>query len=244
MTYPSTGPPPSPAWGPPYPYAPQMHLQPTGPQPSSALAIISFIMSLIAFFFGWIPFLGILLGALGLILAIFAIRMPVLRGLAVAAIILSTIAALTSLVTTGIFVLAMFSGGTSTTGTKAVTSYAPEDFVEIDDRTLAGIAKDPDVHAGETLILYGYVTQFDANTGPCEMRVSVSATKQSSWIDYEHNSLAFSGDGDSECPELEDVISDDEVKLTVVLEGGSTYSSLGGSTRVPYFEVIDAEVLQ
>lgn len=244
MTYPSVGGPANSAWGPNYPPPPQMHFQPAGPQPSSALAIISFITGLIAFFFGWVPFLGLALGALGLILAIFAVRKPVLRGLAVAAIVLSTIAALTSLVTTGIFVLALFSGGESTPDDKVATSYAPEDFVEVDDRTLAGIAKDPDAHVGETLILYGYVTQFDANTGPCEMRVSVSATQQSSWIDYEHNSLAFSGDGDSDCPELGDVIAEDEVKLTVVLQGGRTYSSLGGGTRVPYFEVIEAEVVQ
>ena len=244
MTYPSVGGPSSSGWAPQYPSPPQLHFPPTGPQPSSALAIISFITSLIAFFFGWIPFLGLFLGALGLGLAIFAIRKPVLRGLAVTAIILSTIAALTSLVTTGIFVLALLTGGDSSPEDKVAASYAPEDFVEIDERTLAGIAKDPDSHAGETLILYGYVTQFDANTGPCSMRVSVSATPQSSWIDYEHNSLAFSGDGDSDCPELRDVIADDELKLTVVLHGGETYSSLGGGTRVPHFEVIEAEILK
>lgn len=244
MTYPSVGGPSSSAWDPQYPSPPQMYLQPPGPQPSSALAIISFITSLIAFFFGWIPFLGLFLGALGLGLAIFAVRKPVLRGLAVAAIVLSTIAALTSLVTTSIFVLALFSGGDSAPEDEVAISYAPEDFVEIDERTLAGIAKDPDAHAGETLILYGYVTQFDANTGPCNMRVSVSAVPESSWVDYEHNSLAFSGDGDSDCPELDDVITDDELKLTVVLHGGETYSSLGGGTRVPNFEVIEAEVLE
>ncbi|MGP5099653.1 hypothetical protein ACTXJ1_16685, partial [Brachybacterium alimentarium] len=70
-----------------------------------------------------------------------------------------------------------------------------------------------------------------------------SADKQSSWLEYEHNSLAFSGDGDSQCPELDDIVADDQVKLTVVLQGGESYNSLGGYTTVPKFEVVDAEVL-
>jgi len=217
-------------------------MPPQTPQPSTALAVISFIVSIIAFFFGWVPFIGLFLGLVGLVLAVLAVRKPVLRGLAIAGIVLSMLAALTSLVTTGLFVIALASDS-SGSPTASAESYAPEDFVEIDERTLAGIAKDPDAHTGETLIVYGYVTQFDANTGPCEMRVSVSAQEQSSWIEYEHNSLAFSGDGDSKCPELSDVVADDEVKLSVVVRGGKTYSSLGGGTRVPHLEVVTAEVI-
>lgn len=217
---------------------------PQGPRPSSALAITGFIVGLIAFLCGWIPFLGLVLGAAALLLSVLAVRKPVLRGLAITGIILSVIAGLTSLVTSALFTLALIGGSDSSSPqSESKQTHAPEDFVEIDDRALAGIAKDPDAHAGETLILYGYVSQFDANTGPCEMRVSVSAEQQSSWMDYEHNALAYSGDGDDTCPELDDVLQDDQVKLTVVLEGGKTYSSLGGGTRVPYFEVIDAEVL-
>lgn len=230
-----------PGWNTPY-GPPQPQLAPQAPQPSSALAVISFITGIVAFFFGWIPFVGLFLGLTGLTLALFAIRKPVLRGLAITSIVLSTIAALTSLVTTGLFVIALASSG-GTTPVPSDETFSPEDFVEVDERTLASIAKEPDAHAGETLIVYGYVTQFDANTGPCEMRVSVSAEKQNSWLEYEHNSLAFSGDGDSECPELSDIIADDQVKLSVVVRGGKTYSSLGGGTRVPHFEVIDAEVI-
>lgn len=240
MSYPSTSGHMTPAWNHPYGSRPP-YMPPNAPRPSSALAVISFITGLVAFFFGWIPFVGLFLGMTGLLLAILAIRKPVLRGLAIAGITLSTIATLTSLVTTGLFVLALLPGGDTTTARP--TSYAPQDFAEIDERELAGIAKDPDAHVGETMIVYGYVTQFDANTGPCEMRVSVSAEKKSSLLDYEHNSLAFSGDGDSECPELSGIIADDEVKLSVVLDGGKTYSSLGGGTRVPSFEVIEAEVI-
>lgn len=244
MAYSAPSGPPGPAWT---PQPQQGHVQqvpPQGPRPSGALAIIAFIVSLVAFLCGWIPFLGLLLAATGLLLSVFAVRKPTLRGLAITGIVLSVIAGLTSLVTSALFTLAMIGeSGSSSSRPESKPSYSPEDFVEIDERTLAGIAKDPDAHSGETLILYGYVSQFDANTGPCEMRVSVSAEKQSSWIDYEHNSLAYSGDGDEDCPELDNVIQDDQVKLTVVLEGGESYNSLGGNTKVPYFEVVEAEVL-
>lgn len=243
MAYSSAGGYGEPAWGPARPPVQQPYPPSLGPQPSGALAIVAFIASLVAFFFGWVPFLGLVLGAIGLLLSIIAVRMPVLRGLSIAGIVLSTIAGLTSLVTTGLFLLALLGSSGPAPSQEAAASHSPEDFVEIDSRTLAGIAKDPDAHAGETLILYGYVTQFDADTGPCTMRVSVSADKQSSWLEYEHNSLAFSGDGDSQCPELQNIVADDQVKLTVVLQGGESYNSLGGYTTVPKFEVVDAEVL-
>lgn len=231
-----------PSWNPHPPHF-QLYGPPPGPQPSGALAIVGFIVSLIAFLCGWVPFLGLGLGAVGLLVSIIAVPKQTLRGLAVAGIVLSTIAALTSLVTTGLFLLALLGSPTSTQNQDVAASHAPEDFVEIDERTLSGIAKDPDAHAGETLILYGYVTQFDADTGPCRMRVSVSAEQRPSWYEYEHNSMAYSGDGNSDCSELDDVVADDEVKLTVVLRGGESYNSLGGYTTVPYFEIIDAEVL-
>lgn len=216
---------------------------PPAPQPSSALAILAFITSIIAFMTGWVPFLGLGLGLLGLLLSVLAVRKQHLRGLSVAGIVMSTLATLTSLVTTGLLLLAMFSDSSSSTRTQAAETYSASDFVEVDERELSGIARDPDAHEGKTLIVYGHITQFDANTGPCEMRVSISATKQSQQYDYEHNSLAYSGDGESECPDLSDVVQDDEVKLSVVIEGGKSYSSIGGRTNVPYLQIVEVEVL-
>lgn len=245
MTYSSAGGHAGPAWGPPAPIQPPYPPAPTGPQPSGALAIIGFIVGIVAFLCGWIPLVGLVLGIAGLLLSILAVRKPTLRGLAVTGIVLSTIAALTSLVTTSLFAIALLGSSDSAPGPtpEVAASHAPEDFVEIEERELSNITKDPDAHAGETLVLYGYVTQFDADSGPCRMRVSVAAEQKSAWYEYEHNSLAYSGDGESECPELDDVVADDEVKLTVVLQGGESYHSLGGYTTVPYFEVIEAEVI-
>lgn len=74
---------------------------------SGAFAIVAFIGSIVAFCFGWVPFLGLGLGLLFLLLSLVSVMNPTPRGLAVAGIVLSTLATLTSLVTTGITILGM-----------------------------------------------------------------------------------------------------------------------------------------
>lgn len=236
----------SPYWGASrHPAPPPHYLPPPGPQSSGVLAIIAFIGSLIAFFFGWVPFVGLGLGLLFLLLSVLAVLKPTFRGMAVAGIVLSTLATLTSLVTTGIIVLGMIGANNapSSAGTSSSPSYAAEDFQETDERTLSTIARDPDSHVGETLIVYGHITQFDANTGPCTMRLSISAEKRSTWLDYDHNALAYSGDGRSSCPDLDDVVEGDQIQLSVVLQGAESYSSLGGWTNVPHLEIYEVDVL-
>src|SRR5690625_765296 len=152
----------SPYWGPPRHLGPPPHhLPPPGPQSSGALAIIAFIGSLVAFFFGWVPFIGLGLGLIFLLLSVLAVLKPALRGMAITGIVLSTLATLTSLVTTGIMVLGIIGASSppSSAGAGTAPSYTAEDFQETDERTLSTIARDPDSHAGETLIVYGYISQ-------------------------------------------------------------------------------------
>ena len=113
-----------PAWGPARPPVQQPYPPSLGPQPSGALAIVAFIASLVAFFFGWVPFLGLALGAIGLLLSIIAVRTPVLRGLSIAGIVLSTIAGLTSLVTTGLFLLALLGSSGPAPSQEAAASHS------------------------------------------------------------------------------------------------------------------------
>lgn len=236
----------NPYWGPPRrPGPPPHYLPPPVPQSSGALAIIAFIGSLVAFFFGWVPFIGLGLGLIFLLLSVLAVLKPTLRGMAITGIVLSTLATLTSLVTTGIVVLGIIGANSppSSAGASPAPSYTAEDFQETDERTLSTIARAPGAHAGETLIVYGHISQFDANTGPCTMRMSISATKRSSWLYYDHNSLAYSGDGRSTCPDLDDVVEGDQVKVSVILQGAESYSSLGGWTNVPHLEIYEVEVL-
>ena len=164
----------NPYWGPPRrPGPPPHYLPPPVPQSSGALAIIAFIGSLVAFFFGWVPFIGLGLGLIFLLLSVLAVLKPTLRGMAITGIVLSTLATLTSLVTTGIVVLGIIGANSppSSAGASPAPSYTAEDFQETDERTLSTIARDPGAHAGETLIVYGHISQFDANTGPCTMRM-------------------------------------------------------------------------
>lgn len=104
--------------------------------------------------------------------------------------------------------------------------------------------KSPDDHIGEQLILYGTITQLDAATGKCVVRVSVAHSPQDQWYDYEHNTIGFAGDGEAVCPVLDPFIADDEVKLWVTIGGSLSYDTqIGGSTTVPAYLIADAELL-
>ncbi|MGP9538114.1 hypothetical protein ACT3SP_08880 [Brachybacterium sp. AOP43-C2-M15] len=117
-------------------------------------------------------------------------------------------------------------------------------YEELDERTLAQIVKAPDDHIARQVIVYGRITQLDAATGKCVVRVSISHAPQDDWYDYEHNTMGFAGDGESDCPVLDPFVADDEVKLWVTLGGSLSYDTqIGGSTTVPAYLVDDAELL-
>lgn len=117
-------------------------------------------------------------------------------------------------------------------------------YEELDERTLAQIVKAPDDHIGRQVIVYGAITQLDAATGKCFVRISIAHAPQDAWYDYEHNSVGFAGDGESDCPILDPFVADDEVKLWVTIGGSISYDTqIGGSTTVPAY-VIDGAELQ
>lgn len=115
---------------------------------------------------------------------------------------------------------------------------ASSSFKEISERNFALLAKNPDAHKGENYLIYGVVTQLDSATGKCAMLVSTAAKKQSMSFDYEQNSLAVSGDAESNCPLFDSVVEDDHVKLAVTVQGSFSYDTqIGGNTMVPLFQV-------
>lgn len=64
------------------------------------------------------------------------------------------------------------------------------------------------------------------------------------WDDYEHNSVGFAGDGESDCPVLDPFVTDDEVKLWVTTGGSlSDDTQIGGSTTVPTYLIHESELL-
>jgi hypothetical protein len=99
------------------------------------------------------------------------------------------------------------------------------------------IAKDPDAHAGETYIVYGEVTQFDANTGASAFRADVGAVRQYpddiGFVDYPTNTVL---DGDTGT--LGPVVEKDLFTAKVTVTGSLSYdTTLGGSTTVPELQI-------
>lgn len=116
-------------------------------------------------------------------------------------------------------------------------------YEELDERTLAQLVKAPDDHIGRQVIVYGAITQLDAATGKCFVRISIADSPQDAWYDYEHNSVGFAGDGESDCPVLDPFVADDEVKLWITIGGSISYDTqIGGSTTVPAYLIDDAQL--
>jgi hypothetical protein len=102
------------------------------------------------------------------------------------------------------------------------------------------IAKDPDAHDGERIIVYGRVTQFDAATGDDTFRASVDS------VNHPGNAYAFdtntvlSGNASA----LRDVVIDDLFRAEVTVAGSKSYGTqIGGSTTVPMLTVDTIKVI-
>jgi hypothetical protein len=120
----------------------------------------------------------------------------------------------------------------------ATTAPAPKPvYRALTSRTWAQIAKDPDAHAGETYVVYGEVTQFDAATGQSAFRADVGGVRQYpddiGFVDYPTNTVL---DGDA--TELSPVVENDLFTAKVVVTGSLSYDTqIGGSTTVPELQV-------
>jgi hypothetical protein len=112
----------------------------------------------------------------------------------------------------------------------------------ISARDWAKIAKEPDVHVGEAIIVYGEVTQFDSVTGPNTFRANVDGVKHPvsyGFADYPTNTILT-----NESADLGDIVQDDLFKAEVVVAGSLSYeTSLGGSTTVPKLTVVKISVI-
>lgn len=61
------------------------------------MAIAALIVGIVAFVMGWIPFFGLVVAAVGIVLSILALRQPRGKGFGIAGVILSGLAALTGI---------------------------------------------------------------------------------------------------------------------------------------------------
>jgi hypothetical protein len=112
----------------------------------------------------------------------------------------------------------------------------------ISARDWAKIAKEPDAHVGEAIIVYGEVTQFDSVTGSDTFRANVDGVKHSvsyGFADYPTNTILT-----NESADLGDIVQDDLFKAEVVVAGSLSYeTTLGGSTTVPKLTVLKISVI-
>jgi PASTA domain len=104
-----------------------------------------------------------------------------------------------------------------------------EPYRKLSARDWQVIAKNPDAHIGERVIVHGRVTQFDAATGTTAFRASVDGVRQKQAYDYDTNTM-LGGDA----ADLEDIVLDDEFTAEVTVRGSLTYQTqIGGTTTVP-----------
>jgi hypothetical protein len=94
---------------------------PTGPtQSSNGLAIGALIVGIVAFFIGLVPFLGLIAGALAVVLGVLSLRAGTRRVMGIVGIVLGGVAALTGLVTT----IALVAGLAGASGSSATDEQA------------------------------------------------------------------------------------------------------------------------
>lgn len=123
--------------------------------------------------------------------------------------------------------------------TQAPAPVASAPLSAITTRDWALIAKSPDNHIGERIVVYGYVTQFDAATGTSGFRANVDGAKHSQWYDYDTNTIMLGSDA-----LFAEVVQDDIFRAEVTVAGAYSYTTtMGGSMTVPQLSVDRIEVI-
>ncbi len=255
---PAGGPPQAPqyAQGQQYPQAPQ------GPVTPKGLAITALIVGIVAFLTGLVPVLGIILGIAGVVLGSIALAKKQPKGFALTGLILSVVGAIVSIFATlGLFVFGAviqeeLNNPTVQTESPSTPSDPTEtqepgtedpgsaDFPEVSAAELAEIVSDPAAWAGTDIMLFGTVVQFDEGTGLCSMRLTTGHAAQTDPDLYEHNTLAYAGDWESDCPVLDPVYVGDNVAMAVTVLGEEVYeTSAGESISALQVELWAVEVL-
>lgn len=98
---------------------------PTRPA-QAGLAITALVVGIVAFFGGWIPLIGLLLGIAGVITGIVALRRRQSRGFSLTGIVLSAVAIITNIIVTIIVIVALVTGGLAAFITGAAQASDPD----------------------------------------------------------------------------------------------------------------------
>jgi hypothetical protein len=126
------------------------------------------------------------------------------------------------------------STGGSSSGTAAVAACSSHH--RITAREWLQIAKDPDAHAGECLIVYGEVTQFDSATGNATFRADTGAVRQHPQfgvVTYPTNTMLT-----GRSAQLASLVEGDLFTARVTVLGHVDYDTqIGGNTTAPSLRV-------
>jgi len=117
----------------------------------------------------------------------------------------------------------------------------PVVYKKLTTREWAKLVKSPDDHVGESIQLYGYVTQFDAATGADGFRADTDARRRSEYYDYSENTVLQQSTG---ADVLADIVEGDLFSAKVLVIGAYNYDTqTGGSTTVPSFSIVSISVI-
>jgi hypothetical protein len=125
------------------------------------------------------------------------------------------------------------------TASAAVPAAPPK---AITARDWALIAKDPDAHVGQAIVVYGEVTQFDSATGTGTFRANVDGVQHPvsyGFADYPTNTV-LSGDASA----LGNLVQGDLFQAGAVVTGSVSYqNTMGGSLSAPQLTVSKVTVI-
>ena len=140
-------------------------------------------------------------------------------------------------------------GGSTSSGPGAAPAVAPAKPAElapakaITAREWQLIAKDPEGHAGQRIVVYGQVVQFDATTGTQGFRANVDGVEHKpeyGYADYDTNTILHSDDEAL----LAQVVQDDLFKAEVTIAGAKSYETvMGGTLTAPELTVTKIETI-
>ncbi|MFZ1301919.1 MAG: DUF4190 domain-containing protein [Candidatus Microsaccharimonas sp.] len=211
--------------------------QPAPPVPpvhsaTNGLAIASMVVGIVAFISGWIPFWGLLAGIAAVVLGILALKKPTAKGLSITGIVTGGLGALTSLLFSVIFIVALASSA-------ALVGKAQEQSDKQSSQSQQQIDAKKDFAKGETAtfgiwevkvnsVTAGYVptsSYYKAEDGNEYVVVNVTITNTGDDSDY-ISPYSFSINEDGLATETAFLSVDPELKSGSLDPGESTTGNL------------------
>ena len=106
------------------------------------------------------------------------------------------------------------------------------------------VVKDPDAFAGDCVVLYAAIWQYDSRTGPCSFLAAVSDRSHGYRYQYGEDA-AFVASDDTSCPGLEGIDADDHVKVWATGLGPYRYdTAMGGTNEIPLWSIEKVELVR